>query len=218
MGKRLLLCAVIMVVLSIAPAYSFTYTFQLSDAIGFQNEGTLTQNHLALLNSLDNIWGPSTGGTVTFDYYATGTSPQYWDAISLNFNLSPIGYQYISMATLRFYTQQGAYTTSWHHYQVLQGAFNPLNQDLAPIGLPGLTDFGNYGVNGLVGWLEAPVPLSWITSNNFDITLRLWNARIDYIELQTNVIPEPNTILLLGSGLLGIGAVSFMKKRKSKLS
>jgi len=217
MGQRLLLCAVIMVVLAVAPAYS--YIFHLSDATGFQNEGTLTQNHFSLLSKLDGQWGPSTGGTVTFNYYATGTSSKYWDAISLNFDLSPVGWSNISSATLRFYTQQGAYPNlDWHHYQVLQGAFNPSYQDNSPTGWSGLINFGNYGSNGLVGWLEAPVPVSWITTNNFDVTLRLWNARINYIELQTTVIPEPNTILLLGSALLGIGAVSFVKKRKTKLS
>jgi hypothetical protein len=217
MGQRLLLCAVIMVVLTVVPAYS--YVFYLSDATGFQNEGTLTQNHFSLLSNLDGQWGPSTGGTVIYNYYATGTDSRWWDAISLNFDLSTIGWNNISMVTLRFYTQQGAYqNTSWHHYQVLQGAFNPSYQDNSPTGWTGLVNFGNHGSNGLVGWLEAPVPISWITTNNFDVTLRLWNARIDYIELQATVIPEPNTILLLGSALLGIGAVSFMKKRKSKLS
>lgn len=213
MRRRLMLLVAIILMLSITPAYS--HIFQLSNAVGFQNEGTLTLNHFSLLSSLDGQWGPSTGGTVTMNYYATGTSPQYWDAISLNFDLSAIGWNNIGSATLRFYTQQGNYDVSWHHYQVLQGAFNPLNQDLAPTGLPGLTDFGNYGKNGLVGWLEAPVPVSWMTANNFDITLRLWNARIDYIELQATVIPEPNSILLLGSALFGIGAVGFIKKRKS---
>lgn len=38
---------------------------------------------------------------------------------------------------------------------------------------------------------------------------------IDNVIISTDVIPEPNTMLLLGSGLLGIGAIGFMKKRKS---
>jgi hypothetical protein len=221
LGRRPFIIAMIMVVFSISSAYSDV--FQLSSATGFQDEGMLAQDQLSLLNSLDSQWAPritdpfSQNYTISYDYYATGKSRRFWDGIALNFDLSPVGWNNIGSATLRFYTQQGDYSdTRWHHYQVLQGAFNPLNEDLKPIWLTGVTDFGNHGHNGLVGWLDAPIPVSWITGDSFDVTLRLWNARIDHIELHTSANPEPGTILLLGTGLLGLGIVRRYRKRKAE--
>ena len=42
-----------------------------------------------------------------------------------------------------------------------------------------------------------------------------WGIDNVIISTEGSVIPEPNTIFLLGSGLLGIGAFGFIKKRKS---
>lgn len=188
-------------------------TVPLSSATstGFQDEGTLTADHTALLSYLDGVWAPSKSGTVTYDYYATGTSSLYWDALSLHFDLSPVGWQNIKSAQLAFYTQQGAYATSWHHYEVLQGAMNPAHEDIAPVpGTPAsLVDFGNHGSNGLVGWLYAPIPSAWITGDGFNVTLRLWNARIDQVQLLATV-PIPGAVLL---GVLGLGAAGVRLRR-----
>jgi len=193
-----------------APAWAdIVVPLSSATSIGFQNEGTPTADHTALLKDLDGVWAPSTSGTVTYNYYATGTSSSWWDAVSLHFDLSGVGFENILSAQLAFYTQQGDYTYSWwHHYEVLPGAMNPTHQDTDPV-VTGLVDFGNHGNSGLVGWLYEPIPLAWITGDSLDVTLRLWNARIDQVQLLATV-PVPGAVLL---GVLGLGAAG-MKLRK----
>ena len=194
-----------------SPTYAGLVTVPISSATStsFQDEGTLTFDNTAKLSSLDDDWAPSVAGTVTHDYYATGTSNQWWDAVSLNFDLSSVGWENIVSAELAFYTEQGDYGSTWHHYQILEGAFNPTNQDEGPITAVGHTDFGDHGSSGLVGWLYEPIPVAWITGNDLDVTLRLWNARIDQVKLLATV-PVPGAVLL---GILGLGAVG-LKLRK----
>lgn len=188
-----------------APAWA-DMSLTPSSAVSFENELVFqTVDHSALLADLDGQWAPSvTPGVTTHDYYATGGGKKWWDAVSLNFDLSAIGSEHIASAELRFYAQKGTYVEpGWHHYRVLPGAFNPTDEDrnVEPP-FDGLVDFGDPGDNGLVGWLSEPIPLSWITDDSFDVTLRLWNARIDKIELDVVRAPLPGAVLL---GLLGFG-------------
>ncbi len=209
MMKRILTIAVFCAFV-VAPAYAdITIPLSSATSTSFQNEGTSSADHTGLLMYLDGKWAPSTGGTVTNNYYATGTSPAWWDAVSLNFDLSGIGWENIVSAELAFYTQQGGYhRTEWHHYEILPGAFNPTHQDDGP-SVAGLVEFGDGTPNKTVGWLYEPVPMAWITGNSLDITLRLWNARIDKVELLATV-PVPGAVLL---GMLGL-SVAGVKLRK----
>ena len=203
---------------------------QGASAFSFQDEGTTNIDHTSQLQTVDNIFAPLTGGTVTQSYYATGTSPSYFDAVSLNFDLSGVGFDNIESATLRFLTQKGDYATVvdgaaafnannlWEHYQILEGAYNATNQDVGPIGTAGAIDFfdgGTANPNDNIGWIGAVIDASWLTSNNFDVTLRLWNARLDTVQLDVTVVPEPSIILLFGLGFVGLSVV---RRRHSKES
>lgn len=208
--------AVGIVSMSLAPmAWSTIIEISTATALSFQDEGTLSADQTAVLATLDGNYGPLPTGTVTQNYYATGTSDAWFDAISANFNLTSVGFANIDSATLRFFTQKGDYgNNAWEHYQVLEGASNATNQD-ASAGAAGSTDFGGSGAlapNNIVGWLSAPIDMTWITSDSFDVTLRLWNARIDRIELVVNAVPEPGTIALFGLGLAGLG---WSRRRKA---
>ncbi len=194
-------------------AQAVSITIDLNSGISFQNEGTifsLEKDQTSLLHALDDDWAPGLigFGLVVFDYYATGTDLRYIDAVSLNFDLSSVGWNNILSADLRFYSQKGNYgETSWGHYAILQGAFNPLDQDKDPIDAVGpIVDFGSAAPNATVDWLQGAISPSWITGDSFDVTLRLWNVRVDRVELLVDVgqAPEPSTMFLLVTGLLGV--------------
>jgi hypothetical protein len=185
-------------------------------AVSFQDEGTLTADQTSVLNTLDGNFGPIPTGTVTQSYYATGTSAAYFDAISLNFDLSSVGFANVGSAELWFYVQKGDYATidgsdafnagrnAWEHYQVLEGSMNSSNQDATPF-VSGTTDFfggGTKAANEVLGWVSASIDNSWITSDSFDVTLRLWNARIDKVELRVNDVSAPSAGILVLFGAL----------------
>jgi hypothetical protein len=225
------LCVTLLFAFLLAPSWSLAtpVVFDLKSGISFQDQETTFRptdfqaDHTSLLRSL-GTWGPATTTNVVYDYYVTGDSPEWFDAISLKFDLSGFGFQNIDSAKLRFYLQKGDYSgenNGWEHYEVLQGAFNPTHQDVKPFGLNetvvDLFPGGTYALNYTIGWVEAEIPLSWISSNDFDVTLRLWNARIDKVELAANTVaanpvPEPATMILLASGLAGLAGVRRLRK------
>lgn len=218
--KRLPVISILVLATALVSVADAEMTFNLKgpgSAISFQNEGTLEADHTAELKYGDCKWAPgSPTGTVEFDYYATGTANRWWDAVSLNFDLSDLGYSNIKTAKLRFYAQKGDYwRNNWHHYQILPGAKNTTNQDYGfaeqgPDPSAGLTSFGSDD-SIFKGWLEADVPLAWINSDSFDITLRMWNARLDQVQLVANPVPVPGSLLLCG---IGIACGSYVRRRR----
>jgi hypothetical protein len=150
-------------------------------AISYQDEGTLECDDTSLLSALDGIFGPDACGTVDMPYYATGTSPRYFDAVALKFNVSGFEPQNYN-AILRFYARDGGYSGNWHHY-LIHDSFqdNSTCYDSSPP-CGGSISFAN----GYEGWIE--VPLADSTWENGEFSLRLWDAAIDRVELRLDPV------------------------------
>ena len=197
-------CVLVVAAWYAAPAYGVAPAV----AVGFQDwdnpsGSTLQVDVLAGVSSLDGVWSledvvPT--GSVVFDYYATGTDQRYLDAISFEFD--PNGYDQTNL-TFRAYMKKGNHIEhgldwhQWEHYQFLPGTFNTTNEDFGSIShLPiaaanGVIDHFPGGVldaNSVVGWVEfhfdaTSDPLYSLPNGNIGVTLRLWNWRVDAVEL-----------------------------------
>jgi hypothetical protein len=213
----------------IGPASAVTQTVLLKEGISFQDpeveiDGSTNPfqsvDDTAKLKFLDTLEGPTIVPPVNGGFYATGTSYYWFDAISAKFDLSGIGYSNIYSLSVSAYIETGAYfRQNWHHYAFYEGAFNPTNEDADPVvplnsnnTIPGLTSFDPVAY-GPGGWVNFDIPMSWVTSDDFDITFRIWNADVDQIKLNANVVPEPATMALVGFGMLGLGAIRRSRKK-----
>jgi hypothetical protein len=180
-------------------------TIAPTQALSFQDEGTLSFDDTIKLSAIDGNWGPTATGTVTRGAYATGTSVEWFDGISASFNLAAAGVDFndIVSATFGFSVRNGN-SGGWntHSYEVLSGALNATNEDANPAG----TTF-----NSAVGvYLSEAIAPAAFTSGTFDITLRLWEVEVDAVELVVTTraavpVPVPATLALFGLGLIGLG-------------
>ena len=165
--------------------------------------------------SLSGVPVPNIGITLAFDLYII----QSWDGNSDPdiFELS------VSGGPVLLYTTFGTHNPRYQSYpdNYGTGASYTWNTGASAIGTLGYTFYGDaiYHLEYTFPHPNSNLIINFAARNLQGITDESWG--IDNVIISTEgagVIPEPNTILLLGSGLLGIGAVSFMKKRKSKLS
>ena len=189
----------------------------LLEATAIQDEGTSNIDVRSDIETLDGNWSPKTIGTVTIDYYASGGSSMYFDAINLTFDAQ--GADLSSMA-LMIYIQKGDYSNlAWEHYQLLPGLNNPTNQDASPTGggVSGIRDVNPSDETQLSagttwGWINIPFDATsdpdYLVNGDIALTLRLWNLRVVKVQLTTH-LPEPATL-----GLFIIGGLALLRRRR----
>ena len=153
-------------------------------AVSYQDEGTTEYDDLALLLDKDDDFGPTNCGsgcgiTVTKPYYATGTSPTYFDALALRFDAA--GYDLSGYNTiLKFYIRDGGYSSGWHHYKIYDQFLDNSEciDGRPPCGAS--TSFDS----GYEGWINVTLDETYLDDGEF--SLRIWNAAVDviFIELE----------------------------------
>jgi tetratricopeptide (TPR) repeat protein len=156
-----------------------TVTLKPKSAISFQNEGTTSTDDTTLVQDKDGFWAPSLTGTVTQDYFATGDSPMFFDALSLQFDVGDWSYQNYR-AVLRAFVQHGDDRLErWNHYLALPGKQNPDYQDAIPFDVPNAQVI-DYSTGK---WIEIELTPKFWSEGVIWVTLRLWNIRVDAVEL-----------------------------------
>ena len=138
-------------------------------------------NDTVNMTDLDGNWAPTVVDPVTRDWYITGPYVAYWDAASVRFDLSEMGHENIMSATLRAYIRDGNYSSQYHHYDLYLGEKITTDGDDGYGGHDSFTD-------GMTGWIEHEVPINWITDDDLWLSLRLWDARVDRIELDVKYL------------------------------
>lgn len=164
------------------PAEDESTTFA---AVGFENDGCDAQDYTAELTSLDGVFAPTVGACVTTNYFATGTSAGYLDAVALRFDLSDfIPLNPTTDLRFRAYLRKGDYwNASWHAARLYPGWMSTVDQDCDQPECWSLADLFP-STPGWQGWIEVNVPSQWVSlSGVLSVTLRIWNASIDTAEI-----------------------------------
>lgn len=165
-------------------------------AIGFQDwddtrysgcpNPMLIQAETARVTARDSVWAPRVEGCMLFDYFGTGNSAEALDGISAHFNLPPT---FARGLVLRVYAQRGDWTdldpvhnADRSALRVYPGPFNGADQDCNWPDCGSSQDALPAGRHW-EGWIERPIPAEWIVGGALDVTIRLWDARVDAVEL-----------------------------------
>lgn len=237
MKKVLLLTLALMSIPAISPAI----TLDLTQSFTFQEDGTAaskTVDSTIFLKEANGVYG--TGGTLASQFFATGTATSWYDAVALDFDLSSLGGDPISSATLMLMARKGTYNNAsdtgryWEHYLVLSGLFNIAYEDSNPDSAPYApdngypiapsTDFNPGGSladlapisNSIDGWYRIALNPALLGTDG-NLTLRLWNVSLDAVKLNVttrnpDAVPETGTLLLLGTGLIALAALRLKKR------
>jgi hypothetical protein len=185
---RLHLAALLAIGLVHAAAVAQTIELPPTSAIGFENDyqgcgpGPTSQDVTVEVSERDHSFAPRVEGCVLADYFATGLSQGYLDAISAHFDLQGVAVPSGAQPLLRIYVRKGSYAPTWHALKLLPGSFNHEGEDCdAPSCWSTADEF--QGDPHFEGWVTRYVPLDWLNGLQLDLTVRIWNASVDAIVL-----------------------------------
>lgn len=156
-----------------------------------------TQTATQQVSTRDGVYSPQREGCILFDWYGTGNSAEALDGISVHFHVPPATEEDL---VLRLYLQRGDHTdldplhNHVHSLKIYRGPFNSADQDCNWPECGSIEDEFP-GDRHWEGWVERSIPSSWVVDNALDVTIRLWDARVDAIEL----IPSHSTPTLPSS-------------------
>lgn len=202
--RVLLVCISLVLVCAPLPSDAIAIALLPTAAIAFENDyagcgsGAVSQAVVAEVLQRDGLWAPRPEGCVTADYFATGRSPGYLDALALRFEVASLSAGQRDQLRLLCYVRKGTYTnTDWHALRLYPGFQSTVDEDCDQSTACWTIGDEFPGAAGWEGWVVRSVPATWIVGDQLELTVRGWNVAIDAVLLESPDAPPSSSGQLL---------------------